>query len=66
MKIGLIDVDGHNFPNLVLMKLSAYHKAKGDHVEWYHPMFSEDMDIVYMGKRFNVTIRKEEDEQDGE
>ena len=55
MKIGLIDVDGHNFPNLVLMKLSAYHKAKGDHVEWYHPMFSEDMDIVYMSKVFSFT-----------
>ena len=27
MKIGLIDVDGHNFPNLPLMKLSAYHKS---------------------------------------
>ena len=29
MKIGLIDVDGHNFPNLALMKLSAWHKAQG-------------------------------------
>lgn len=26
MKIGLIDVDGHNFPNLALMKLSAWQK----------------------------------------
>ena len=25
-KIGLIDVDGHNFPNLALMKLAAYHQ----------------------------------------
>lgn len=33
MIIGLIDVDGHNFPNLALMKLSAYHKSKGDEVE---------------------------------
>lgn len=30
MRIGLIDVDGHNFPNLPLMKLSAWHKKKGD------------------------------------
>ena len=30
LKIGLIDVDGHHFPNLCLMKLSAYHKARGD------------------------------------
>lgn len=34
MKIGLIDVDGHRFPNLALMKLSAHHKAGGDAVEW--------------------------------
>ena len=35
MRIGLMDVDGHRFPNLCLMKLSAYHKAGGDTVEWY-------------------------------
>ena len=29
MKIGLIDVDSHNYPNLALMKISAYHKAQG-------------------------------------
>lgn len=34
MKIGLIDVDGHNFPNLALMKISAYYKAHGNTVEW--------------------------------
>lgn len=45
MKIGLIDVDGHNFPNLALMKISAYHKSKGDDVEW-HNLF-EKYDIVY-------------------
>ena len=55
MKIGLIDVDGHNYPNLSLMKLSAYHKAKGDSVEWYQPMFSGHMDIVYMSKVFSFT-----------
>lgn len=35
MKVGLIDVDGHNFPNLALMRISAYHKARGDSVEWW-------------------------------
>lgn len=55
MKIGLIDVDGHNFPNLPLMKLSAWHKAKGDHVEWYDPMFSGYMDRVYMSKVFSFS-----------
>ena len=31
--IGLIDIDSHsNFPNLALMKLSAWHKEQGDKV----------------------------------
>lgn len=54
-KIGMIDVDGHNFPNIPLMKLSAWHKAQGDHVEWYDPMFSGHMDKVYMSKIFSST-----------
>lgn len=33
MNIGLVDVDGHNFPNFALMRLSAYNKAKGCQVE---------------------------------
>lgn len=40
-KIGLIDVDGKGsaFPNLALMKISAYHKAQGDKVEWASALF---------------------------
>lgn len=53
MKIGLIDVDSHNFPNLALMKISAYHKAKGDSVEWAIPMLKYD--IVYQSKVFDFT-----------
>lgn len=34
MRVGLIDVDGHNFPNIPLMKLSAYNFA--DHWSSYH------------------------------
>jgi len=37
------------------MKLSAYHKAKGDHVEWYNPLFSGHMDKVYMSKIFSFS-----------
>lgn len=55
MKIGLIDVDNHNFPNIPLMKLSAWHKKNGDSVEWYNPMFCGKMDIVYMSKIFSFT-----------
>lgn len=57
MKIGLIDVDSHSgFPNLALMKLSAWHKAQGDSVEWYEPLFATDQfDRVYMSKVFTFT-----------
>ena len=55
MKIGLIDVDGHNFPNIPLMKISAYHKSKGDSVEWYDPMFTGHCDKVYMSKVFSFS-----------
>ena len=53
MKVGLIDVDGHNFPNLALMKISAYHKAKGDTVEWCFPF--DHYDVVYQSKVFDST-----------
>lgn len=52
MRIGLIDVDGHNFPNLALMRISAYHKARGDTVEWWWTDFVH-YDIVYMSKIFS-------------
>lgn len=54
-KIGLIDVDGHNFPNLPLMKLSAWHKAQGDSVEWYEPLTGGWYDRIYMSKVFTFT-----------
>lgn len=56
MRIGLIDVDGHNFPNLPLMKISAYHKSIGDSVEWYDNLLhsiGEPFDKVYMSKVFS-------------
>lgn len=57
MRVGLIDVDGHNFPNIPLMKLSAYHKAQGDDVDWYDPWqgILEPYNKVYMSKVFNFT-----------
>lgn len=54
MRIGLVDVDGHNFPNLALMKLAAWHKAHGDTVEFADPMFGH-YDRVYMSKVFTFT-----------
>lgn len=52
MVIGLIDVDGHNFPNLALMRISAWHKKRGDVVKWWWSDF-EHFDIVYMSKIFS-------------
>jgi hypothetical protein len=52
--IGLVDVDGHHFPNLALMKISAYHKKLGDSVEWADPMFGH-YDRVYQSKVFTFT-----------
>ena len=50
MRVGLCDVDGHNWPNLCLMKISAWHKARGDEVSWWQ----EDghYDVVYKSRVF--------------
>ncbi len=53
MRIGLIDVDGHNYPNLALMKISAWHKMQGDTVEWWWGW--NHYDRVYMSKIFDET-----------
>ena len=58
MRIGLIDVDGHNkktrwgsaFPNFALMKISAWHKRQGDIVEWAGACVHYD--VLYQSKIF--------------
>lgn len=57
LKVGLIDVDGHHFPNLCLMKISAYHKARGDSVEWHDGR--KKYDLVYMSRVFTDTYSKD-------
>ena len=62
MKIGLIDVDAEHFgkskyPNLALMKLSAWHKAQGDEVEWWWGFCQYDR--VYMAKVFDETYPRD-------
>ena len=57
MKIGLIDVDSHRWPNLCLMKLSAYHKAQGNIVEMWTPEGSYD--LVYKSRVFTDTYSKD-------
>ena len=53
MHIGLHDSDNTGFPNLALMKISAWHKAQGDIVEWFVPMLHYDR--VYSSKVFTFT-----------
>lgn len=67
MRIGLIDNDmctrkTHNFPNLALMKLSAYHKSIGNEVQLINfdminpnALFNEDFDKVFISKVFSDT-----------
>lgn len=53
MRIGIYAVDGGTYPNVALMKISAYHKDRGDSVEWALPL--ESYDIVYESKLFTFT-----------
>ncbi|MDR1338537.1 MAG: radical SAM protein, partial [Prevotellaceae bacterium] len=53
MRVGLIAADGHNFPNLALMKIASYHKLRGDTVEWVN--YFERYEKVYIAKVFTFT-----------
>lgn len=58
LSIGLHDAEkehfkGKNFPNYALMKISAWHKAQGDKVEWWNPL--KKYDRVYSSKIFDFT-----------
>lgn len=59
MKIGLIDIDSHHFPNLCQMKLSAYHRARGDRVEWWNGF--EHYDLVYKSRIFTDEYSRDTD-----
>ena len=59
MRIGLIDRDATNFPNLALMKISAYHKRLGDNVSWYD-WASGHYDKVYVSKVFSEEYHPED------
>jgi len=55
MKIGLHSSDKTKFPNLALMKLSAYHKKNGDTVGWYDDLWATKYDQIYSSKVFTFT-----------
>ena len=62
MKIGLFDVDGHNYPNLALMKISAWHKVQGDEVSLIEFPTLEHYDKAYVAKVFGDEYSKMPDE----
>lgn len=53
MRVAIHDSDRTGFPNLALMKISAYHKSIGDSVEWWLPL--SEYDRVYSSKVFTFT-----------
>lgn len=53
MKIGLLDIDGHNFPNVALMKIADWHRLRGDYVEWAIPLL--EYDRIYASKVFTFS-----------
>lgn len=55
MRTALHDADGIQFPNLPLMKLSAWHRAQGDAVERYIPLMNDSYDLIYSSKVFSYT-----------
>ena len=58
MTVGLIDVDGHNFPNLALMRISSWHKSQGDTVVWWSKE-RDHYDVVYKSKVFSDAYSKD-------
>lgn len=58
MLVGIHDAEKDHmkhktFPNLALMKISAWHKAHGDDVEWWNPLYKYE--LVYSSKVFDFT-----------
>jgi hypothetical protein len=52
IRIGLIDTERNKFPNLALMKLSAYHKSIGNSVEFVN---IGHYDVIYVSKVFTFS-----------
>lgn len=56
MRVGLCSVDGkREWSNIALMKLSSWHKSKGDIVEWFWPLLRWQYDIIYASKIYTNT-----------
>lgn len=58
MKIGLYNLE-ENLINIALMKISTYHKNKGDKVDWYNSLFKQFYDKIYASSIFTYTDKSE-------
>jgi hypothetical protein len=55
MRVALHDHEQNGYPNLALMKLSAWHKSQGDDVQPYMELMQNSYDKVYSSKIFTWT-----------
>ena len=65
-RIGIHDCEldympNKTFPNFALMKISSWHKAKGDEVEWFMPLMKDAYDLVYSSSVFDFTPKPMKD-----
>ena len=57
MNIGIL-TDSYKFPNLALMKISAYYKQAGHNVDWFVPALNTMYDKVFYSKIFTFTKKE--------
>jgi len=54
MRVGLINIEPKIF-NTAYMQIAAYHKGRGDSVEWWLPLTHRRLDVVYCSSLFDFT-----------
>lgn len=59
LHIGLHNADNTKYPNFALMKISAWHKSRGDKIDWFQPIWAEEYDRVYSSKVFTFTKKSQ-------
>jgi hypothetical protein len=55
--IGIHTPDKTKFPNFALMKISAWHKARGSTVDWYEPLLTDMYSKIYSSSVFSFADR---------
>ena len=54
MRVGLVNIEPKVF-NTAYMQIAAYHKGRGDTVEWWLPLIHRHFDVVYCSSLFDFT-----------